>query len=907
MAATSLSTWLSLCKEVLTVSVDAATEGSGGDERDEDDDNAEFTHGEDSSAVAMVQPRWGTRVFAAVCLRKIIQECCEGDRAHFDLCLAKEVTLAGGRDEEPYLVLHLSNLVRMCFMAATSDADPLRLEGLRTMQVVIDRFAETTEPEFPGHVILEQYQAQVGAALRPAFAPDTASHVTATACAVCSTWISSGVARELSDLRRVYQLLVSSLSKLKKGFSSGCYNESSSTLEKLSILKAWAEVYIVSMASTSSATSTPSDDEDFGDFEGEGKEEEDGKATEASNLTGLVASELASLSKHWLAALKDHALLSLSNEFKSQLPYEGGAFYTMDTIELAKPHYKSTWAAILAAAATWLSQGGGFDNVSMEKTELDVTGSANIGLGPANATSSADPEEINRSRFHLLLGVSMEALCSPRTGDLSLSHLSACLAGLSSLLDHQWTREQLAAQPGLLVELCNVMHRQLLSQDDTSIQATVLTIISLALTAAKENLASRKKQKLKELFPANQAITDIPAEVAELGEGGQQDGELRPGLSVSFAVLEVCVCVLVRYFPDISPRAAQSSSVIAMQARSRVRSKHGSGLSSDQQALISATVSVLSQVPGLCSPQGSNTVIPTVLYLLTGVLKNSARSSSLDSQTLYESSPIQSCLTALQKLVSVRYPTHPEEEAKYLLVVESGLLTVLDFAKTAPQQSKLDQISLLLVIKVYLIYTSEEMLSRPNILYPAINAFSSSLQSPEHQVQTNCLRILSDILRHGSRGMSLNFLQTTGPLVVRWCLDQQINHPSSEAQLGLVLECLAFLESMMEVAEPEKRSQLLKIHIPILIKFLRDEKLGVNTNQFESKLHEVSLSKLTSLGGQFKAEFKQLLAANAEMKRRVEEAVRAEMRAVDSLAAQSCPAQPSQPSIKLKMDFSNFK
>ena len=28
-----------------------------------------------------------------------------------------------------------------------------------------------------------------------------ASHVTATACAVCSTWISSGVARDLADLR----------------------------------------------------------------------------------------------------------------------------------------------------------------------------------------------------------------------------------------------------------------------------------------------------------------------------------------------------------------------------------------------------------------------------------------------------------------------------------------------------------------------------------------------------------------------------------------------------------------------------------------------------------------------------------------------------------------------------------
>ena len=41
----------------------------------------------------------------------------------------------------------------------------------------------------------------------------------------------------------------------------------------------------------------------------------------------------------------------------------------------------------------------------------------------------------------------------------------------------------------------------------------------------------------------------------------------------------------------------------------------------------------------------------------------------------------------------------PGEEAQYLMVVESGLLAVLDLAKTAPQQSKLDQISLLLAIK----------------------------------------------------------------------------------------------------------------------------------------------------------------------------------------------------------------
>lgn len=225
-------------------------------------------------------------------------------------------------------------------------------------------------------MILEQYQAQVGAALRPAFGPETASHVTSAACDVCSAWIGSGVARDLGDLRRVYQLLVTSLSKLRKGSQAQIYNESALTLEKLSILKAWAEVYIVSMKNETGAPTSPDDDDDdFGDFES------GGVVSREDNLATLVQTELPSLSKHWIAALKDHALLSLPKEFKSQLPYEGGAFYTNDTIESARPHYRTTWPPILHAAAIWLAYGKGFDNVNTEKADLDVDGSANLGLG----------------------------------------------------------------------------------------------------------------------------------------------------------------------------------------------------------------------------------------------------------------------------------------------------------------------------------------------------------------------------------------------------------------------------------------------------------------------------------------------------------------------------------------------
>lgn len=61
---------------------------------------------------------------------------------------------------------------------------------------------------------------------------------------VCSAWIGSGVVSDLNDLRRVHNLLVSSLDKVQagKGASSQLYSESATTMEKLAVLKAWAEV-----------------------------------------------------------------------------------------------------------------------------------------------------------------------------------------------------------------------------------------------------------------------------------------------------------------------------------------------------------------------------------------------------------------------------------------------------------------------------------------------------------------------------------------------------------------------------------------------------------------------------------------------------------------------------------------
>lgn len=61
--------------------------------------------------------------------------------------------------------------------------------------------------------------------------------------------MASGVVSDLNDLRRVHQLLVSSLLKVQAGkeAQNEQYNESTSTMEVLAVLKAWAEVSVTAL------------------------------------------------------------------------------------------------------------------------------------------------------------------------------------------------------------------------------------------------------------------------------------------------------------------------------------------------------------------------------------------------------------------------------------------------------------------------------------------------------------------------------------------------------------------------------------------------------------------------------------------------------------------------------------
>ena len=152
-----------------------------------------------------------------------------------------------------------------------------------------------------------------------------------------------------------------------------------------------------------------------------------------------------------------------------------------------------------------------------------------------------------------------------------------------------------------------------MTRETVATQSLALDVLKLVLITAKDVLEVAKKNKSKEYdVPANQVAEDHIDELNSLGEGGA-DGVLAPGQSVAFAALEVCLCVLVRHYPELSPRAANLTSAAALRARAgHHRSLQG------HKDLVSRAVELLSRLPELCSPLGSMSLLPSILWLVIG-------------------------------------------------------------------------------------------------------------------------------------------------------------------------------------------------------------------------------------------------------------------------------------------------
>ncbi|WKY11159.1 hypothetical protein Q1695_003033 [Nippostrongylus brasiliensis] len=895
-----LNQWLLLCKDILATSSDNTRStmivgeekpGKEGDEDDEgnDDDDATLQVGGSKSAIpdkGKVQPRWPTRVFATQVVQRLMSVC-DTERAHLDLPLAKELQMSsGGRAD--YLVLHLSDLVRMSFMGATSENTELRLAGLVSLQDVITRFSSVPEPEFPGHVILEQFQAQVGAALRPAFTEDTPSHVTAAACQVCSTWIGSGVARDLNDLRRVHQLLVSSLGKLKHGsINTQLYSESTATLENLSILKAWAEVYVTAIAQETEGN----------DSRRENLEDDDmSVASSSESLLSLVRPELDSLICYWLAALRDSALLSLPVQFSDQIPSSGGAFYKAESAEECREYYRSSWPPILLALAIWLS-----------KSNFEL---------PENAEAPQTwPDNRRESRFHLMMGIAVEALCS-RTTYADDHTIQSCLRAIHALLECEWCQLQLMSDIKLPIELCNVLHRLILTRDNSVTQQLCVDCAHAILDAARCSIRISASEDIENGNLPNSTI-DSDSRPKTLYAGGEGDDGVGQGTTLTFAMMELCLCVMVRQMPQINSAQMKSRSLAPLHMRRFGR------LPADSAQLIRSGIQLLVNVPALCSSKGRLIILPSVLYLIIGFIRESAR---IDENSVVPEFPpghltivATTALQALRNLASA--PPSDATLSAWVTMMQSALYSILllvdgDYRKD-------ECVLMLSCVILASVAPKQVVLGHRESFHRLVRLIRSQLRSEHPQIVSKTLQSLLSLFAR--RDINGPFISSLGsdvfnvirPHVTGDNVTDKVKDITDE-QLMVLQDAFKALEVLVTVADDKRRFALVSLLTQSLCRLLcassADEWRLLS--QPARRIHEFSLQRLNAVAPSWPREFKQVLACHPVLKKQLESAllfqssrqVQAQQVAkAKAVAAESKSVNlTQQPTIKLTMDFNAF-
>ncbi|XP_011618311.2 LOW QUALITY PROTEIN: HEAT repeat-containing protein 5A [Takifugu rubripes] len=876
-----LGHWLKLCKDVLSASSDCRVSVEVKQEDEEadgarDDDSSTFEARPEAGG-PFTALRWSTRCFAMECVCRIIAQCEGGDPAHFNMALAQERRLHESTD---FLVLHLGDLVRMAFMSATDHSDQLQLVGLQTLLVIIRCFSDIPEPEFPGHVILEQYQANVGAALRPAFSADAPPDVTVKACQVCSAWITSCVVSDFRDLRRVYQLLTSSLAKVQveKNTSSQLFSEATTTMETLAVLKAWAEVYIVAV--------------------------ERSRSEDTTHLLKLVQSDLSTLSRLWLAALQDYALLTLGQEEAPQLPATGGSFYTAEMANQARAHYCSAWAPILHATSLWLHSNG---FVVSDDTPANLSRPATpTSMGHTSSAGGAkSPEDINSDRLHLILGISVEFLCSPHSGD-QMENIISCLRALQALFDVPWPRARIGIDQVLSVELLSVLHRLMVTREAACVQRAVLELLRQIVTAAQEHI--REKRHSAEVDDGAAEKETLP----EFGEG-QETGGLVPGRSLVFGALELCLCVLVRKLPQLSPKLAGSGP-------DGTRIGPGAlvwSLSDGDCQLVTLALCILSDLPSICSPQGSVSVLPTVLYLVLGVfrelvhrpanIKLESPPDALVVDSVSGTGPgsvLQAVLQALKLLVTCPMSRQEKSRGAWRNLLRSALSTLLGLWESGDHL--VDQASLLTALTVFLQSAGVDVCSPEPLHTSCLQRFTAAMEAKDPLVVTRCFQLMTSVFQ-APPTVAVPCIRALGPPLVRFLQKVERSRPQSQEDLMGVLEGVRALEALVQAAEEMHRPQLVAILLQLLISFLLDENALGSAPKASRLLHEAALKDLMRLGPLYSAVFRSLVASSPHFKSRLEAAIKGNQETLKAKptgddAATRKPAK-SPPSIMLKTNF----
>ncbi|XP_027929548.1 protein SWEETIE isoform X2 [Vigna unguiculata] len=343
------SHWISVCRKVVLATSMRNTESNNVGANDNQDGDSGLNLGDDENMVAgsnNIQSdkfqasigatnrekylRYKTRLFAAECLSHL-PDAVGRNPAHFDLTLARKEHASGQPTTSNWLVLHLQELISLAYQISTIQFENMQPVGVSLLGTIVDKFEKSADPELPGHLLLEQYQAQLVSAVRTTLDTSSSPSLLEAGLHLATKILTSGIiSGDQVVVKRIFSLISRPLNDFEDIYYPS-FAEWVTSKIKIRLLAAHASLKCYIYASM--------------------RKQQDGVPDKYLALLPLFQKSSSILGKYWIHTLKDYSYicLCLSPKRKWNLFLDG--LQSPIVSSKLRPCLDESWPVILQALA----------------------------------------------------------------------------------------------------------------------------------------------------------------------------------------------------------------------------------------------------------------------------------------------------------------------------------------------------------------------------------------------------------------------------------------------------------------------------------------------------------------------------------------------------------------------------
>ncbi|KAL1520667.1 hypothetical protein AB1Y20_022238 [Prymnesium parvum] len=355
---------------------------------------------EEAAKWEFIAPRWATRLFAVECVQQLLNAHAEPEQ--FSLMLARE---AGPRTD---LLVHLlPELISVAFTAATGAVEAIRPAGIITLIDVVCKFGHAFDPDYEGHLLLEQYHAQIAAALRPCFAPEAEPSLAAAGCALASQYTlvmaSTAYGHEVDPVavRKMVALLTKLIGDGLQQIQFPAFSETAATMVRAAALQGAAQLQQAAQQENSAVP----------------------------EISSQLHSALPMLRDCWMALLRDFSFLRTQHADPRGRAYRPH-LYSPSCASASRQRLLHAWAPTLEAVCGLVGTPAWKEGRATAKKAEDMAPKVADDLMPIEPRDELEDLE-------LLLGLSVRTLAQicedTGAGELSSEELEECVLCVAAL------------------------------------------------------------------------------------------------------------------------------------------------------------------------------------------------------------------------------------------------------------------------------------------------------------------------------------------------------------------------------------------------------------------------------------------------------------------------------------------